>query len=268
VRAGAAGDEHVRVLGAELLSVGEAAVERGEAEWVERDWVRPAAEPDRSRCGVDVVDGEGSQLADRRAVQQREQPDERLVRVTVSACPAAQQPGLVGCGQGAAAKAASGPVRETGGRVGEADPLLAGEVEEVAQRCEPEPVIASGGEERLDVGARARRPVAHAGALEVRGELGKDREALLDRVIFERSLADPPGALATGQQPRRIALGRGAQRERAALDPSSASAVSEATALVAGEHEASVNEKRFQQSGRVARAAPRTTTIRDRGDQR
>ena len=112
--------------------------------------------------------------------------------------------------------------------------------------------------------AQSRTPVA----FEVRGELGEDREALLDRVIGERVLADPAGALATGQQPRRIALDRGAQRERAALDPSSASAVSEATALVAGEHEASVNEERFQQSGCVARAAPRTATIRDCGDQR
>ena len=89
--------------------------------------------------------------------------------------------------EGAAAEAAGGPVREAGGRVGEADPLLAGEAEEVAQRRQPEAAIAAGGEERLDVGARAGRPVAHAVAVEVRGELGEDREALLDRVIGERA---------------------------------------------------------------------------------
>ena len=78
-------------------------------------------------------------------MQQREEPDERLVRVTVTGCPASEQPGLVCCGESAAAETAGGSVRETGGRVGEADPFLAGEVEEVAQRCEPEPMIASGG---------------------------------------------------------------------------------------------------------------------------
>ena len=104
MRAGAAGDEHVRVLGAELSAVVEAALERGEAERIERHRVWSAAEPHRPCCGVDVVDGERAQLADRRAVQQREQPDERFVRVAVSACPAAQQPvpgrPWRGCGRG------------------------------------------------------------------------------------------------------------------------------------------------------------------------
>ena len=189
-------------------------------------------------------------------MQQCEQPDERLMRVTISVGPAAQQPGLVGSGQGAAAEAAGGSVRETGGRVGEADPILVSEAEEVAQRRQPKAAITTGGEERLDVGARAGRPIAHAVVVEVRGELGEDREALLDRVILERVLADPAGTLATRQQPREISLGGGAQRRRAALDPALASAVSEATALVAGEHQTTSDEKRFEQSGCVSRAAP------------
>ena len=104
--------------------------------------------------------------------------------------------------------------------------------------------------------------------VEVRGELGEDREALLDRVIGERVLADPAGALATGQQPREVSLGRGAQRRRAALDPARASAVSKTSALVAGEHQPAGDEERFEQPGGVARAAPGTAAVRDRGDQR
>lgn len=124
MRAGAAGDEHVRVGGAEPGSVGEASLERGEADWVERHRVRSVPEPHLPRCGVDVGDGERSQLADRRTVQQREQSDERLVRVAVSAGPAAQQLCLVAAGEGLAAVPAGGLVREACGRVGEADPLL------------------------------------------------------------------------------------------------------------------------------------------------
>ena len=84
---------------------------------------------------------------------------------------------------------------------------------------------------------------------------GEDGEALLDRVICERLLADPAGALAAGEQPCRVSLGRGAQRRRAALDPALASAVSEPTALVAGEHQATSDEERFEQPGGVSRAA-------------
>ena len=143
---------------------------------------------------------------------------------------------MVSSGQSAAAEPAGGSVRETRGRVREADPFLAGEAEEVAQRRQSEAAIATRGEELLDVTARARRPVGDAVAVQVRGELGEDREALLDRVIGERLLADPAGALATGQQPREVSLGRGAQPQRAALDPARASAMSEASALIAGEH--------------------------------
>ena len=103
--------------------------------------------------------------------------------------------------------------------------------------------------------ARASRPIVDVLLFEVDGKLGEDREALLDRVVFERSLADPTGPLATGQQPRRVSLGRGAQRRRAALDPPRASAVSESAALVAGEHQAAGDEKRFEQPGCVALAA-------------
>ena len=117
-------------------------------------------------------------------------------------------------------------MRETRGWVREADPCLAGEAEEVAQRRQSEAAIATRGEELLDVTARARRLVGDAGAVQVRGEPREDREALLDRVIGERVLADPAGAFATGQQPREVSLGRGAQRRWAALDPARASAVS------------------------------------------
>ncbi len=86
-------------------------------------------------------------------MQQREQADERFVRVAVTGRPAVQQPGLVGSGEGAAAEAAGRAVGETGGRVGETDPLLVGEAEEVAQRRQPEPAITAGREELLDVGA-------------------------------------------------------------------------------------------------------------------
>ncbi len=201
-------------------------------------------------------------------MQQREQPDERLVRVTVSARPAAQQPCLLAPGKGAAAEAAGGSVGETGARVGETDPLVAGEAKEVAQRREPEPAITTGRQETLDMSARARRPVVDVLLFEVDGKLGEDREALLDRVVFERSLADPTGALATGQQPCRVSLGRGAQRRRAALDPPLASAVSESAALVAGEHQAAGDKERFQQPGCVSRAATGAPAVRDCGDQR
>ena len=97
---------------------------------------------------------------------------------------------------------------------------------------------------------------------------GEDREALLDRVICQRLLADPAGALPTGQKPRRVSLGGGAQRRRTALDPPRASALREPAALVAGEHEAAVDEERFQQPRCVSRAAPRPAAVRDRGDQR
>ncbi len=140
--------------------------------------------------------------------------------MAVTGRPASEQPGLVGSGESATAEAAGGSVREASGRVGEADPLLAGEVKEVAERRQPKAAITAGGEERFEVSARARCPVAHAMPVEVDGELGEDREALLDRVVGEWSLADPPSAVATSQQPHRVSLGHRTQRERAALAPS------------------------------------------------
>ena len=148
----------MRVLGAEPSSVGKAALERGEADRVERHRVRSAPEPHLPRCGVDVVDGERSQLADRRGVQQREEPDERLVRVAVTGRPASEEPGLVSSGESAAAEPAGGSVRETRGRVGEADPFFAGEAEEVAQRRQSEAAIATRGEELLDVDRASTSP--------------------------------------------------------------------------------------------------------------
>jgi hypothetical protein len=197
-------------------------------------------------------------------VQQREQSDKRLVRVAVSAGPAAQQPGLVAAGQSLAAEPAGGSVREAGCRIGEADPLLAGEAEEVTQRREPEPTVAARGEERLDVRARARRPIAHALLVEVHCELGQDREALLDRVIFERVLAYPTGALATGQQPREISLGRRAQRRgqrsiRRARGRARAGRPRRS-------RQAAGNEERLQQPGGVARAAAGAAAVADRSD--
>ena len=124
------------------------------------------------------------------------------MRVTVTGRPATQEPGLVSPAEGAAAEPAGWPVRETRGWVGEADPLLAPEVEEVAQRSEPEPAVTASSEERIDMRARAGRPVAHAVPVEADREVSEDGETLLDRVVFQRTLADPPGALATGQQPR------------------------------------------------------------------
>ena len=268
MRAGPAGDDHVRVLGAELVSVSQAAFESGEAERVERHLVRPATEHDRSRCGVDVVDGEWPQFAGRRGVQQREQPDERLVWVTVTGRPATQQPGLVSPAEGAAAEPAGWPVRETGGWVGEADPLLAREVEEVAQRSEPEPAVTASSEERLDMQARAGRPVADAVAVEADREGSEYGETLLDRVVFQWTFADPSGAVATGEQPGEVALGGGAQRRRAALDPALASTVSEATLLVAGEHQAFGEQERLQQPGSVSRTASGPATVRHGRDHR
>ena len=106
-----------------------------------------------SHCCVDVVDGERSQFADRCGVQQREQSDERFVWVAVAAGPAAHESRLVGPGERFAAETARGSVCETGGRVRETDPLLAGEVEEVTQRREPESAVTAGREERFDVRA-------------------------------------------------------------------------------------------------------------------
>lgn len=205
-------------------------------------------------------DGEWAQLADGGAVQQREQPDERLVGVTVASGPAAQQACLLAPAQRAATEAARGTVCESDGRVGEADPLLAGELEEVAERRQPETAIASG-QEDLDVAPRAGRPVVHAGAVKLGGERGEDREPLLNGVIGQRLLADPPRALPAGEKPRRVSLGRVAQRLRATLDPPRASPLREPAVLVAGEHHASVDEKRLQQPRGVPTAATRTPAV-------
>lgn len=51
--------------------------------------------------------------------------------MAVSARPAAHQAGLVGCCEGVATEAAGRSMREAGGRVRQADPMLAGEAEEV-----------------------------------------------------------------------------------------------------------------------------------------
>jgi hypothetical protein len=168
----------------------------------------------------------------------------------------------------AAAEPAGGPVRETRGWVCEADPLLAREVEEVAQRSESEPAVTASGEERVDIGARAGRPVADAVLIKTGREVSENGEALLDRVVFEGSLADPSGALLTGEQPGEVALGGGAQRRRAALDSALASTVSEATLLVAGEHQAFGDEERLEQPGGVSRAAAGPTAVRYGRDQR
>jgi hypothetical protein len=99
-------------------------------------------------------------------------------------------------------------------------------------------------------------------------EGSENGDALLDRVIFEGLFADPAGALLTGEQPAEVPLGGGSQRRWVALDPALASTVSEATLLVAGEHQAFGDEERLQQPGGVSRAAPGSATVRHRCDQR
>jgi hypothetical protein len=258
MRLGSAGDDHVRVCGAGVLSVCEAALERGEGERIVRHRMWSATEPDRSRCGVDVVDGERAQLADRRAVQQREQSDERLVRVTLSARPSAQQPCLLVTGEGAAAEAAGGSVLEIGS-VRQIRSLRAN-----AKKSRSAANRKSRSPDDRNVSMCAHEQVAQSSTpllIEVGGERGEDREPLLDRVVCQRPLADPPGALAAGQQPGRVSLGHGAQRLRATLDPPRASSVREPAALVAGERQAAVDEKRFEKSRGVAGAAARASFI-------
>ena len=101
----------------------------------------------------------------------------------------------------------------------------------------------------------------HVVAVEVRRECGENRESLLDGVICQGLLADPPGALPTGQKPCRVSLGGGAQRLGAAFDPPCASTMREPAALVAGEHQATLDEKCLQQTCGIAGAAAGTSAV-------
>jgi hypothetical protein len=82
----------VRVGGALGLAVGEAALQDPPARRVERHRAGTAAEPGRSRCLVDVVHAQVPDLVTGSAVEQREDSQQRLVGMSVTArCPAAEQ---------------------------------------------------------------------------------------------------------------------------------------------------------------------------------
>ena len=109
---GVSGDDHVRVAGGVRLPVLQAALQRVPAGRVERDGVRPGAEPDRARGHVDVGDLEVTQILGRRGVQEREQAGQRLVRVNPRVGgPAAEQAPLLGDGQGTGGKRRGRPAR-------------------------------------------------------------------------------------------------------------------------------------------------------------
>ena len=147
MRAGTASDDHMRVLGAEPGSVGEAALERGEADRVERHRVRSATEPHLLVAVLTLLTVSGRSSLTDAACSSARSPTSASCGWQSTGRPASEQPGLVCSGESAAAEPAGGSVRETRGRVGEADPLLAGEAEEVAQRRQPEAAIATRGEE-------------------------------------------------------------------------------------------------------------------------
>ena len=78
---GGAGDQHIWVVGAQLLAVGDAALQDRPAGRVQRHRVRACPQPDGPRGGVELVESQQADLAAGGGVQQRQNPEQGLVGV-------------------------------------------------------------------------------------------------------------------------------------------------------------------------------------------
>lgn len=85
------GDQQVRVGGAQFPVVGQAPFDGGPGGRVQRDRVGPAAKPDAAGGRVDVAGGQAAEFFAAGAVDEGEQPGQRLMRVDALAGPAAEQ---------------------------------------------------------------------------------------------------------------------------------------------------------------------------------
>jgi hypothetical protein len=164
---GAAGDHHVRVVGAKVFAVGQTALQHRPARRVQRHRLGTLPEPDRASGGVDLVDPQQPDLAAGGSVQQRQDPEQGLVGVDVGVGhPAAKQPALRLQVDGRTREAAGLLGRQPTGGVGQHQPLASGEAEELPQHGQPPlAAVGQGGQERLDVTHVDQRPVQLAARL-------------------------------------------------------------------------------------------------------
>lgn len=175
---GTAGDDHMRVVGAQGVAVIEAALQSGPADRVQRHRVWALAEVDRAITGVDVVDLQRAQLTAGGAVQYGKEPEEGLVwmRRGVGA-PAAKHCSLLRDGEGAATKSPVALGRNASCRVDEHQAAIAGEPEELAQhRQTSRSGVRQLGEECLNIGDVHQCPILLAAlGIEEAGEVAHGR---------------------------------------------------------------------------------------------
>jgi len=184
-------------------------------------------------------------------VQQREDAQQRLVRVGIAAgpaseqltlliqekCPAGEPPRLAGC--------------QAAGGVGEDDLAPASEAEELPQHSQP-PLAAAGqgAEERLDVAHVDQCPVLLAPlAGEEQRQVAHGRQGRLDGVVRPRPGAGPQGALA-GREHRAGELVHGrAQRPGNGVDAPLPPPGGQLLGVVGGQGEAVLGEEGLQAAG-------------------
>lgn len=267
VAARGAGEDEVGVLGPEGVSVFQAAFDRSHAEWVQRNEMTSVTEAQCALLPVEVVDRQPSQLRGGGAVQQREQPDERLVGVTLAHGPASCELGLVSDGQGAASEAWGELVGEPAGGIGEHKALVSSPAEQVTQARQTPGAVVALGKERLDVLARDRGPVGDLEVDQVVSECGDNYQALVDGAVEQGSFAAAASALVGGKYGGQVALDRGAHGSWAALQAPLTTPGGQASLLIARQQQTAPNEESLEQPGSASRAAPRTPAVGDRGEQ-
>ncbi|HEY0452763.1 hypothetical protein [Actinophytocola sp.] len=187
----------MRVGGALLVAVSQAALQHSPAGRIERDRVWPIAQPESLGLVVDVIDLQQPSFLAGGPVQESEYPDNRLVRVDIGICgPAAEQRALLVEGEGAAAEAVGLLGGQARGGVDQHQTLGAGESEELPQHGRP-PFAGLGwvNEERLDVVDVDQGPLVFAPVRDQEaGEIAQDGQPGFDGVVAAGSGSRPAGA--------------------------------------------------------------------------
>lgn len=258
---GSAGDHEVRVFGGLGVSVGEAPLDDGPARRIERDRVRPPDNAQGPIGMVEVVDPEAADLQTRQAMNEAEDPEKGLVRVSVAAAgPAAEQSALLIEIQSLADETAGLLGGQSDGRVHQDDPLAASEGEELAQHGEPTfAALGQDGQEGLDVVDIDDRPVGLSllGDKEL-SEVADGGQGGLDGLVGAGQGSGPestfPGAEHVVAERRCSRPKRLGHRGDATVAPTCCQAFS----LIRGQREAMAGEESFEGAGQRSHRSART----------
>jgi hypothetical protein len=239
--------------------MGQAALQHGPGGGIEWHRVWSVAQPERLGLVVDVIDAQLPGLLAGGSMQEREYPDQGLMRVSIGVGgPAAEQGALLVEGEGAAAEGVGFLGGQAFGGVGQQQVLGAGEAEELPQHGQPSLAgLGHVGEECLDVVDVDQRPLAFAPAVgQEAGEVAQDGQRGLEGGVAARPGSRPAGAFPRPQH-RLGEAGHGEPQWFGNLvDTALPPAARQLLGLVGGQSQPAAGEEVLQRPRQRAHGAP------------